>query len=70
MSDERYHGADSFALLDFAQGASLVRDESAPMLYAVWLDDEIIGAGATSEQAIAEAREMLRRWKESGEEIF
>ena len=61
---------ESFAPLDFAQGASLVRDESAPMLYAVWLDDEIIGAGADSESAIAEARETLRRWKQSGEGIF
>jgi hypothetical protein len=27
---------ESFSLLDFAQGATLVRDEEAPLLYAVW----------------------------------
>jgi hypothetical protein len=52
---------EAFALLEFP-GATLVRDENAPMLFAIWLQDEIVGAGDTREAAIAEARETLAEW--------
>lgn len=53
---------ESAALLDFPQGTTLVRDEDAPMPFAVWLDDDILGAGDTSEEAIADARATVSAW--------
>lgn len=41
----------------------LSRDDEAPMLYAVWLDGDILGAGDTAAAAIAEARATLLGWK-------
>jgi hypothetical protein len=56
--------ADSFALLDFAPGAYLQEEPSgAPMPFAVWLDDEIIGAGECPSEAIEEARRTTRSWE-------
>jgi len=45
----------------------LSRDDEAPMLYAVWLHDDILGAGDTAEQAIAEARATILGWKRRAE---
>jgi hypothetical protein len=43
----------------------LSRDDDAPELYAVWLHDDILGSGATPEEAFAGARETLQAWKAS-----
>jgi hypothetical protein len=58
------HGADSFTLLDFAPGAYLQEEPlGAPMPFAVWLDDEIIGAGECPSEAVADARRTVRLWE-------
>lgn len=37
----------------------LDRDPDAPLLFAVWAGDEIMGAGNTADEALAEARRTL-----------
>jgi hypothetical protein len=57
--------ADSFTLLDFAPaGTYLHHDADAPLAYAVWCDGDIIGAGESASEAVAEARRTVRVWED------
>jgi hypothetical protein len=40
----------------------VTHDEGAPLPYAIWLDDDILGAGNTPEEARQEARAQLEAW--------
>ncbi len=46
-------------------GARLDVDFDAPMPYAFWLDDEILGAGNTIEDAVNDAYRQLEEWERS-----
>ncbi len=39
------------------------RDEDAPELFSVWLEDDLIGAGETAEEAMGEALDQLAVWE-------
>ncbi|HEY3493358.1 MAG TPA: hypothetical protein VGK73_01680 [Polyangiaceae bacterium] len=40
-------------------------DGDAPMPYAIWSDDEIVGAGTTELSALRDAEEQLAAWSEA-----
>lgn len=47
-----------------ADGMALIRDASAPMLFAVYsTEGEILGAGNTSTEALADARKTIEGWR-------
>lgn len=68
LNDRRWD-VYTFALLDFAPDGRtfLDVDPEAPMLYAVWCDDDILGAGDTAEEAIDDARDTVAGWEEAAE---
>ena len=52
--------------LDFCPGAELVYyppEDDTPLPYAVHFKDDIIGAGYTAEEALAEARAQVAEWE-------
>ncbi len=49
-------------LLGHRVTVDLHRDPEAPELYAVWLDDDIIGSGADEDEALDAAIEQLDAW--------
>lgn len=53
------------SLLSSDARLSVVEDTDAPMSWAVWLDDEIIGAGEARSEALAEALATVRGWEAS-----
>ena len=48
---------------DLGVAVRLDRDEDAPLLFAAWCDEDIIGAGDTEHEAIVEACATLRGWQ-------
>jgi hypothetical protein len=40
----------------------LDRDPSAPMLFSLWADDDLIGAGRTINRALRDALRTARSW--------
>ena len=40
----------------------LVHDPSAPLPWAVWADDDILGAGDSAVEAVADALQSLEHW--------
>ncbi len=62
MSNLKAAATVNVGLLDFAPGATLERDEDAPLLFSVWLDGDIIGAGDTQDEAVAEAARQIVEW--------
>lgn len=52
----------SAVLAEIAPSAVLIRDDEAPELFAVWLNEDILGCGPTEIAALADAGEQLRRW--------
>lgn len=64
LNDRRWD-VYAFALLDFAPDGKtfLDLDPEAPMLYAVWCDDDILGAGDSAEEAIEDARDTVAGWE-------
>lgn len=47
---------------NFPEGSRLEREPGAPMLWSVWHDDEIIGAGDTVLEAIEDASRQVEEW--------
>lgn len=48
---------------NFPEGSKLAQDESAPLLWSVICDDDILGAGATASEAIEDAARQVAEWE-------
>lgn len=49
-------------LLGYQVQVDLHRDPEAPELFAVWLDDDILGSGADADEALDNAIAQLDAW--------
>jgi hypothetical protein len=56
----------SSALAIICPSAELVRDATAPLLFSVWLDGDIIGAADRPLAAVISAVETLVEWERAG----
>lgn len=60
---EPWSAAELRSLVNLPSGSELREDREAPQPFAVWLDDDIIGAGATAREAIEDAHATVREWE-------